>query len=115
MEFNSKSILQMAGGAIMERVDYEMPLIVANISDPNTPTKTKRKLTVTLEFSVDESRQNIQVKAHSKSTLAPTEPVTTFLHITGDGEVVEMAPQIPGQFSIDGAEQEAPALLRLIK
>ena len=54
MEVNTKSILQMAGGAIMERVDYEMPLIVANISDPNTPTKTKRKLTVTLEFSVDE-------------------------------------------------------------
>ena len=82
MEVNTKSILQMAGGAIMERVDYEMPLIVANISDPNTPTKTKRKLTVTLEFSVDESRQNIQVKAHSKSTLAPTEPVTTFLYIS---------------------------------
>lgn len=39
MEVNTKSILQMAGGAIMERVDYEMPLIVANISDPNTPTK----------------------------------------------------------------------------
>lgn len=37
MEVNTKSILQMAGGAIMERVDYEMPLIVANISDPNTP------------------------------------------------------------------------------
>lgn len=115
MEVNTKSILQMAGGAIMERVDYEMPLIVANISDPNTPTKTKRKLTVTLEFSVDESRQNVQVKAHSKSTLAPTEPVTTFLYITGDGEVVEMAPQIPGQFSIEGAEQETPAMLRLIK
>lgn len=115
MEVNTKSILQMAGGAIMERVDYEMPPIVANIMDPNTSTKAKRKLTITLEFVADESRQNIQVKAQSKSTLAPTEPVTTFLFITEDGEVAEMAPQIPGQFSIDGTEQEAPALLRLIK
>ena len=82
MEVNTKSILQMAGGAIMERVDYEMPLIVANISDPNTPTKTKRKLTVTLEFSVDEARLNVQLKAHCKSIVAPTEPVTTFLYIS---------------------------------
>ena len=44
MEFNSKSILQMAGGAIMERVDYEMPPIIANILDPNTPTKTKMEI-----------------------------------------------------------------------
>ena len=79
MEVNTKSILQMAGGAIMERVDYEMPLIVANISDPNTPTKTKRKLTVTLEFSVDESRQNVQVKAHSKSLHSSTLPETVRL------------------------------------
>lgn len=99
----------------MERADYEMPRIVANIQDPNTSIKAKRELTVTLKFIVDESRQGFQMKAYSKSTLAPTEPVTTYLAIIGEGKVVEMAPQIPGQFSIDGAEQEAPALLRLIK
>ena len=31
-----KSILQMARGAIMERADYEMSRLLANILDPNT-------------------------------------------------------------------------------
>lgn len=42
------SILDMAMGAIKERVDYEMGHIVDNILDPNTPPNKKRKLTLTL-------------------------------------------------------------------
>lgn len=34
-----KSILQMARGAIMERADYEMSRLLANILDPNTSRK----------------------------------------------------------------------------
>ena len=29
--------------------------------------------------------------------------------------VLEMAPQIPGQFGMDGKEQEAPSTLKLLK
>lgn len=47
-------------------------------------------------------------------------PVVTSLYIAGEdgtGEVqaVEMVPQIPGQTSLDGGEQEAPAALKIIK
>ena len=45
-----KSILQMARGAIMERADYEMSRLLANILDPNTSATAKRKLTLTLEL-----------------------------------------------------------------
>lgn len=51
-----KSILQMAQGAIMERVDYEMSRVLDNILDPNTSATAKRKLTVTLTFTPDDER-----------------------------------------------------------
>lgn len=40
-----KSILEMARGGFLERVDYEMAKILANIMDPNTKATGKRKLT----------------------------------------------------------------------
>lgn len=91
---NYDSILRMARGAIEERVDYEMDRVMTNILDPNTKAAQKRKI-----------------------TLAPTNPVTTSLYVTGDknGEltVVEAIPQIPGQLQMDGEEQEPPKLLKL--
>lgn len=112
---NAKSILQMARGAILERGDYEMSRILENIIDPNTPATAKRKLTLTLEFKPDDNRQNVVVSVTAKPTLAPTTPVVTTLYIADRETVVEMAPQIPGQMTVDGAEQEAPTTLKVVK
>ena len=118
---NTKSILDMAHGAIKERVDYEVPKIIQNILDPNTKAAKKRSLTLTLEFLPDESRSQIQVTVSPKPPkLEPTKSITTNLYVTGDtstGEtkIVEMVPEVPGQTGFDGAEQEPPATLRLIK
>lgn len=110
-----KSILQMARGAIQERADYEMSRLLANILDANTSATAKRKLTITLELKPDDTRQNIGVSVTAKSTLAATSPVTTSLYVADEDTVVEMVPQIPGQTSINGGEQEAPPSLKLIK
>ena len=110
-----KSILQMARGAILERADYEMTRIIENILDPNTPPTAKRKLTLTLELKPDNDRQTIVVGVVAKSTLAPTNPVVTTLYVADEESVVEMAPQIPGQMDMDAAEQEAPAMLKIVK
>ena len=110
-----KSILQMCRGAIMERADYEMTRLIANALDPNTSATAKRKLTLTLELKPDDTRQNIAVSVTAKSALAATNPVTTSLYVADGENVVEMVPQIPGQFGIDGTEQEAPPSLKLVK
>ncbi len=117
---NRKSIVEMARGGFLERVDYEMSKIMDNIMDPNTKATDKRKITITMELTPDDDRTIVAVKFAVKSTPAPTNPVMTSLYITGDsatGEVcaVEMAPQIPGQMILDGTEQEHPALLKIIK
>lgn len=110
-----KSILEMARGAIQERADYEMTRILANVLDANTSATAKRKLVLTLELKPDDSRQNIAVNVTAKSTLAPTNPVTTSLYVASEDTIVEMVPQIPGQFGIDGTEESAPPALKLVK
>jgi len=112
-----ESIMSMAKGAFMERADYEMERVIDNILDVNTKPTAKRKITITLEFTPDDERQQIGVAVTAKSVLATTNPVTTALFITSDGNgemvVAEMVPHIPGQLSMDGTEQEAPRLLKL--
>ena len=115
---NTDSILQMARGAFVERVDYEMHKVIDNILDPNTKATAKRKITLTIELTPDDERRQIQVSVTAKSTLAATNPVATSLYVTGDsnGELVvaEMVPQVPGQLNMDGTQQEAPKLLKLV-
>lgn len=41
--------------------------------------------------------------------------MTTTLYVADEDNVVEMVPQIPGQFGIAGTEQEAPPALKLVK
>ncbi len=118
-EEKCKSILQMARGAIEERVDYEMAKVIDNILDPNTAATVTRKITLSIGFKPDSNRQVIRVEVTAKSALCPTDPVATSLFITGDeqGEVtaVEMVPNIPGQLDFTGGEQEPAPVLKIIK
>ena len=116
----TKSISEMAGGAFQEIIDAEMCKIVDNILDPNTSATAKRKLTVTFEFQADDLRQNIRVIHTTKCTFAPKNPQVTSLYVagqasTGEMQIVEMTPQVPGQLGFDGQEQEGPCTLRLIR
>lgn len=116
---DKKSILDMARGAIKERVDYEMARILDNITDANTRPTTKCKLTLTIVLTPDDDRANVAIDITAKYTLVATNPVRTSLYLTGDpanGELaaVEMVPQIPGQLDMTGEEQEPPAMLNII-
>ena len=111
------SLLQMAKGAIQERVDYEVSRVVDNILDMNTEAKVKRKVTLTIVMVPDDDRQVVKIEASAKSTLAPVTPVGTSLVITADGNgemmLAEIIPQVPGQISMTGEVQEAPKILKI--
>ena len=111
------SLLQMAKGAIQERVDYEVSRVVDNLLDVNTEAKAKRKVTLTITMTTDDNRRVVKVEASAKSTLAPVTPIDTSLVITADGNgemmLAEIIPQVPGQMSMTGEEQEAPKILKL--
>ena len=111
------SLLQMAKGAIQERVDYEVTRVVDNLLDMHTEAKAKRKVTLTIVMTTDDDRRVVKVEASAKSTLAPVTPVGTSLVITADGNgemmLAEIIPQVPGQISMTGEEQEAPKILKI--
>lgn len=115
-----KSILEMARGSFLEQVDYEMAKVIDNILDPNTKATGKRKITVTMELIPDDSRRQIGVSFSTKLALVAANPLTTSLYVLGGSDtgemcVVEMIPQIPGQLELNGAEQERPPQLKIIK
>lgn len=119
-ESQKKSILEMAHGGFLECVDYEMGKVTDNILDPNTKPTDKRVLTITMELSPDELRRTVQVRFSSKVKLAPINPVQTTLFLSGNdstGEVqfVEVPLQIPGQYSLNGEEQEPAPILRVMR
>ena len=118
-EEKMKSILEMAKGGIMERVDYEMSKIIENILDENTKATGVRELTLKIKFVPDDKREIIQTSTVASTKLQPTNPIVTSLYVGKDQNgvvgAIEMTPQIPGQTYVNGAEQEAPARLKMIK
>lgn len=118
MEDNRTSIIQMARGAIMERIDYEMKTVIDNILDPNTKAVAKRTLSLTIDLTPDDNRKVLAVSCTVKSKLVPTNPVATALYISGEDAdgvtAVEMVPNIPGQADLFGGEEEAAPVLKLV-
>lgn len=114
----TKSILEMAQGAIMEQVNAEVGKIVENILDVNTEAKKKRTLTLTVDFLPNGDRSQVGITATAKSKLLPNNSIQTTLYVgadssTGEIQAVEMVPQVPGQQSFDGTIQEEPRILKI--
>lgn len=112
------NLLDVARGAIGERLNYELEKVVDNISDLNTKATAARKLTITVSFKPDSERQNISMSTQVKSSLVPTNDIETALYLaeSKDGKaLVEMTPQIPGQTAFDGSEQEQPKVIPIKK
>lgn len=110
------SIIEMARGAVIERIDLEMFKIMENIQDLNTEPSKERSITITVKMKPDNNRENIKVAYEVKSKLAPAAPIETslFSGIHG-GQIyaVENVPQIPGQMALNNTEQEPPKLVAL--
>jgi len=119
MERQTKSILEMAHGAFLERTDYEIEKVVKNILDANTNPTAKRKMIITMTFTPDYDRKNVVVKYEVKSTLAPVNPAVTNLYVMGVNsggvpQISEMTPQVPGQMDMFGNMQEAAPMLKIV-
>ena len=120
MSVNRDNLLEMARGAIIERVNYEAVKVFENIEDPNTDYKAKRKIQLTLTFLPDdEGRESVKMAVEVKSTLAPTVPIKTNLYMVRNEKdepmIVEAVRQVPGQLDMTGAEAEEPKILQLKK
>lgn len=105
---------KFAEGALAEKFNIAFKEVLANIADPNTPHKTKRKLTVELEFVVDEGRDLSVVGITTKTKLAQPKGTVTKIMIDKDGKggiiAAEYGKQVKGQQYIKVDEETGEIL-----
>lgn len=78
--------------------------VIVNILDPNTETKTARKLVITLTMKSDDTRQTVSTTMEVKSTLAPQKAIATTVLVGQDDNQVyanELKSSMPGQTYFD--------------
>lgn len=87
--------------ALAEKVNMALREVLANITDPNTDWKVKRKLTVDMTLVTGEDRELTEVTIVAKTKLAPSKALAAKIVIGTDGKggilASEYKKQIPGQ------------------
>ncbi|MEQ2554856.1 hypothetical protein [Lachnospira intestinalis] len=96
----------------MEKAQAAIEQVVQNMTDVNTPYKTKRSVTIKMSFEQDENREMAACEISVQTKLAPVNPVKTMIGFgrdlkTNELFVNEWSKQIPGQMSMD-MEQVQP-------
>lgn len=100
------NILQLAQGAVQEKLDREFEKVFENIQDPNVNATAKRTITLKIDLVPDDVRQVVKTNVTATSKLAPTDPVTTTI-LTGKDlttnkiEARELQSGVPSQTYID--------------
>lgn len=91
MQTKEVSILDLAGGAILEQANNETAKILNNILDPNTDATKPRKLTITVTLKSDSERELITCEVQTKSTIAPVMPIAAKITLgEKDGKPIAM-------------------------
>lgn len=101
----------LQGGALSEKINYELQAIFNNIKDPNTEQTKTRTLTISLKFKPNKKGDMVELTPALKTTLAPatTEPTTIIVERNFEtGKVVakEYNGQIEGQVNMEELENE---------
>ena len=96
----------IAGGALQAKFNKAMEAVVANLLDPNTPSKDKRKITIEMTFVTDEERTQVASTVSVKQKLAPLHPINTQFGIgkdlkDGGNFIEEYGQHLTGQMALN--------------
>lgn len=111
LELNVATLSQ--GGAV-ERFQDELTKVITNITDPNTPAKKARTVTLKMTIKPNEQRNMAEVIVATSSTICPANPIETSIYIganpkTGEIGASEMASgENPMQSILPGTESAIP-------
>ncbi len=102
---------EFANGAFTIQVNRAIEKVMKNIQDPNTDAKVARKITVTVAFKPNETRDFITTGVVTKTSLAPELGAVTAMTCgtdlkTGEVDAVEIGKELPGQMSLEDMEEE---------
>lgn len=113
-----RSIIDVAGGSLLELLDRELEKVIYNIQDLNTDDKERTiNLNIKIKPQADNQRNLLVVNANASSKVRPSKKVqcsfATTKRIDKDGNVSYVLQEImneplQGQINIDGEIIEAP-------
>lgn len=103
---NKVELKDLAGGALQEKFSKAFEKVIENLQDVNTSFKVKRRITITMDFTQNENRDDVHVGVAVAEKLAPQAPMATAFAIgkdlkTGETYAEEYGKQIKGQMSLD--------------
>jgi len=84
--YQRTTIANIANGALAEQFQDALLKVLANVDDPNTETKAKRKITIELDLTPDATGRALQVAISVKTKLAAPKEAESTLFIVRDGK-----------------------------
>lgn len=108
---NKVELQNLVGGAVQEKFEKAFEKVVENLQDTNTSFKVKRGITIKLDFTQNEDRDDVTVTVDVVEKLAPQAGMKTSFYIGKDlqtGEVFaeEYGKQVRGQMKLDDYSTE---------
>ena len=108
---NKVELKDMVGGALQEKFNKSFEKVIENLLDINTPFKNKRGITIKLDFTQNEARDDVQVTVDVVEKLAPQAGMKTSFSIgkdlqTGQVFAEEYGKQIKGQMSFNDLQPQ---------
>lgn len=102
---------ELSNGAVQEKIDKEMRVVLQNVLDPNTDFKKARKVIVEITFNANEARNTVNTDVIVKSKLVALNSVSTTVLVdrdvnTGQIMAAELQSGVPGQTYLDTDEGE---------
>lgn len=77
------SIIDFGGGEIIERINFELAKVIANIQNVHMDEKP-RKITVEISLTPENDRNSIKISTVVKSKISPIKAVATSMAIQQD-------------------------------
>lgn len=100
MEVPRVDLLNICRGAAPDLFHRALQKVNANIKDPNTNSKAKRKITITFEFKPYIDRSGSEVTCIVEQKLCAADPVNGSVYIVKDGPTFEAFTQDTSQMDM---------------
>lgn len=104
MKEDNMILSEMMGGKVQKQFDKAVQSVLLNMKDEDVPYKAKRRITINMDFTVDEDRMEVDVEAEVKAKLVPQNTLTSRYWIEQYHDeiiVEELTSNIRGQLQVD--------------
>lgn len=103
---NKVELKDLVGGALQEKFSKSFERVIENMLDVNTSYKNKRKITIQLDFTQNEARDDVHCEVAVVEKLAPQAAMSTSFAIgknlqTDELYAEEYGKQIKGQMKLE--------------